>query len=173
MNFIRSFFDTDEEFEARLAEERLRQEEERLHYIRQAQVQQAAVAQQQIFQGFSQSSGTSQASSGVSMESSYISSPQLDSWLNQAYHRWEPSPSQHAEDLIDSLHNVNSFFIKELVIHEDIYNELLIYMGIDVKTNEEAKKQMQYHLPYGPLLIKNEKYQFDLDKYMEDAPGKL
>jgi len=85
----------------------------------------------------------------------------------------ERSPFAQAEDFSYGLQHVDPTFIKELVLQEFMYNQFLGMMRIDIEKNPESKKELTYRLPQGRIILKNEKFQFDLDAYMEDAPVKL
>lgn len=81
-----------------------------------------------------------------------------------------PRPYSHAEDLINGLRSVDPEYIKEIVVVENVYMEFVGMLGYDVEKNPDIIKSLQYHLPYGIILLRNEKYQIDLDKYMENGP---
>lgn len=86
----------------------------------------------------------------------------------------EPPPPnlyRHAEDFVYGLNNLDPRYVKEIVVIEFVYMEIMGMMKLDGK-GPDVLKSLQYHLPYGIILLRNEKYQFDLDKYLEDGPTK-
>jgi hypothetical protein len=87
-------------------------------------------------------------------------------------YKWQSNPNMHGESFLQSLDNILTDYVKELIVTTDIYYQILGVMRIDIKINPEAEKELYYHLPYGMILLKNEKFQFDLDKYIEDAEAK-
>jgi len=82
-------------------------------------------------------------------------------------------PHQDAHDFVYGLRSLDPTFIKEIVIMESLYNQIVLMLGYSVEKNPDIIKQLTYSLSYGNVILKNEKYQFDLDKYMEEAPVKL
>lgn len=81
-----------------------------------------------------------------------------------------PSDAHHeAEDFMIGIADLRVKHIKELILTEDLYNQIMAYMGTDIENYPEYKKELPYEVSHGTIILKNEKYQFDLDKYLEDG----
>lgn len=84
-----------------------------------------------------------------------------------------PKPRSHveAENFCYGLNNLDPGYIQEIIVKEPIYMKIVSYMGYDSKEHPDIIKSLHYSTFYGTILLKNEKYQFDLDKYIEDGPA--
>lgn len=82
------------------------------------------------------------------------------------------NPNAEAQELIEGLEYVNPQYIKEIIVLEPIYMQILSILGFDTKlVNSPDLKFFKYALPYGYVMLRNEAYQFDLDKYLEQGPS--
>lgn len=88
--------------------------------------------------------------------------------------RWEPPPRdplQEGHDFLESLGYLNPEYITEIVVSEELYNKLTQIYNTD---GPDRLKFFECGVEGGIFLIRNKKYLFDMDKYMEDVPkGKL
>jgi hypothetical protein len=100
----------------------------------------------------------------------YDSSYQRYGYYPSYYSPPPPDPHADANELLYSLRALPIESIKEIVVKEKVYNSLFEIFGYDVKKDPDLIKSFQYHNGYGNILLKNEKYQMDLDKYIEDGP---
>lgn len=156
-------FDADDEYiEYRRQFEREQQDAAQA----QAMAQQAAQGQSQQSQNafVGTTSGTFQLSNTYDWGSSGLSSYSLGYTSRSRRH-------SVAENFCYGLNALDPGYIKELVVKETMYMQLLSYFDSNIKKNPDLIKSLQYNTPYGTFLLKNEKYQFDLDKYIEDGPA--
>lgn len=135
----------------------------------QIQLQQAAAQQgsQSIPLG-----GTLQGASGtLTVDSSGSGRGQAFSGYSFSYSttkkRYE---NKDASRFLEGLYYFYSYMVKEIVVAESLYKQILAHM--EWLDKPEYEQQLTYHAPYGPVLIKNEKFQFNLDKYIEEGPAK-
>jgi hypothetical protein len=100
----------------------------------------------------------------------YDSSYQRYGYYPPYYSLPQPDPHADANELLYSLRALPLESIKEIIVKEKVYNHLFEIFGYDVKKDPDLIKSFQYRNGYGNILLKNEKYQMDLDKYIEDGP---
>jgi len=94
-----------------------------------------------------------------------INPPQID-WGYQTLEQ-KPYEFQAAVDFCAALSDVMPYGIKEIVLKEDLYMQILGYLGRNEETEPGITKSLTYSVNDGNIVLKNEKWQFDLDKYME------
>jgi hypothetical protein len=83
-----------------------------------------------------------------------------------SYVNW--STSTPAENFLSSIGDLDPICIKEIIVQESMYMQAIALLKL---TGLESLKSFEYATAYGILLVKNEKYQFNLDKYIEDGPS--
>lgn len=83
------------------------------------------------------------------------------------------NPYSDGEAFLYNLDYAIPQYIKEIVVTEAVYLQILGVLAIDTEKeeNKEALKSLEYPINGGNILLKNAKYQFDLDKYMEYGPS--
>lgn len=138
-------------------------------------VQMAAMAQQAIGGGGSSGSNQSlheQFSTDGSISNQEFGTPSFQ-YGTYSFTAPPRHPQQDAHDFSYGLNQLIPGMIKEIVLKEPLYMQMLIMEGIDPEKDPEILKEWTYSNAYGTILLKNEKFQFSLEKYMEDAPVKL
>lgn len=112
---------------------------------------------------------------GAGSSGSYYSSIQSTAYyppyqLREIY----VDPLQNGHDLLNCLIYVNPTFIKEIIVTESVFKQVIqiVFSHLNEDEQKQYEKEYKYHNGNGVLLIKNEKYQFDLDKYIEESPEK-
>lgn len=167
MKFKEEWSWNEETEERRYLEELLRRQND----AAQAQAQQQAFHQAAVF-----GSGQihiSQGSTSHSDQFTFTQTNQAHYGISDTFYGARPrqrNPNQEGENFIYSLNRINPTYIKEMVILEHVYMQLVAIMGYDSKAFPKIEKELTYNNSYGSLLLKNQKYQFDLDKYIEDGP---
>lgn len=159
--------DEDREYEAYIREMDQKYERE----ARATAEAQAAQAQAQVL--LEQSSRISM--SGM-MQGMQYSAGSRGSWGMSQSLRSYPSlsrnPNQEVDNFLHSLNNLSLNCIHEIVVKSNIYLQVLSILGYDLtKTEEEYFKSLKYNTFYGSIMLKNESFQFNLDKYMEYGPA--
>lgn len=89
---------------------------------------------------------------------------QVLTWDHEYFTQKNPT-----QKFLKTLESINPRFIKEIVVPEDIYNSIRELYKFDID-NDERKKVLSYPVSNGTIILKNERYQFCLDKYLEDVP---
>lgn len=96
-----------------------------------------------------------------------------DDWVfTTSYVKPPPDPNKEGQMFLNSLSGIHPSFVKEIIVKESIYKQILAIWQINVPDQPEYMKSTLYHSRYGGhIVLKNEKHQFDLDKYIEDFNG--
>lgn len=119
--------------------------------------------------GGSGGGSTSIAQSGMLTFDTYNNYSGINSLHRGQQRQRDPNAAGNA--FLNSISAIDPHYIREIVVLEHIYEQILNINGISKTKHPELEKEFKYYTIYGSVLLKNEKYQFDLDKYIEYGPA--